>query len=45
MQALDGDVDLLKMLFGLLDKNSDLRPLEGDGRALRIVLVISVGVA
>ena len=38
-----GDLD--QVLLGLTDERTDLGPLEGDGRALGVVLVVGVGVA
>ena len=43
-QPLDRRRDLCQVILGLQHKRGDLRPLERDGRTLRIVLVVSVGV-
>ena len=37
--------DLRQVLLGLTDERTDLGPLERDGRALGVVLVVGVGVA
>ena len=39
-----GRVDLGELVPGVLHERADLRALEGDGRALRVVLVVGVGV-
>ena len=45
LQPLDRSLDLRQVTSDLQDERSDLRPLERDGRALGVVLVVGVAVA